>query len=76
VSAKDFETHFREVLAKAAVKGKVIAVSFNDSSWADADKVKGILSDYKPSVEVVNMDYEYKYRKERTDAVEYLFVAR
>jgi hypothetical protein len=75
-TAKEFENHFRAVLEIAAKKAETVAVSFNDSSWADADRVKIIMSDYKPRVEVINMDYEYKYRKERGSATEYLFVAR
>ena len=76
VSKKDFEQHFRDVLDRAAKKTGTIVVSFNDSSWASSDVVKRILGDYKKRVDVVNMDYEYKYRKERSDATEYLFIAR
>jgi adenine-specific DNA-methyltransferase len=76
VSAKDFEIHFRDVLSRAAKRAKIVAVSFNDSSWADSDKVQSILKDYKTAVKVINMDYEYKYRKERGSATEYLFIAQ
>jgi DNA adenine methylase len=74
-TAKDFEAHFREVLERTRLI-KTIAVSFNDSSWADVDKVKGIMGDYKNHVVAVGISHKYKYRAKKAAAVEYLLIAR
>lgn len=73
--AKNYQEHFRQVLNE--IKNiPTWAVSFNASSFSDASGIVNILKDFKTNVEVVNIDHEYRYRKSRSKAVEYLFIAR
>jgi adenine-specific DNA methylase len=73
---KTFEPHFREVLDLASKKAKTLAISFNDSSWATVNEIENILKEYKKDTTVVNIDHNYKYRKDRSDQTEYLIVGR
>ena len=72
---KNYQEHFREVLDNLQFI-PVWAVSFNATSFEDKDKIVTILKDYKKNVIVVNIDHEYRYRKSRSKAVEYLFIAK
>lgn len=75
VSAKDYDRHFKEVLDNAR-HIEQWAISYNDSSWADIDTIKTTVSEFKKNITVVNIDYEYKYRKEQGGSTEYLILAR
>lgn len=72
---KGYQDHFREVL-DAANWIPTWAVSFNASSFGAADEITSILKEFKKDVTTVNIDHEYRYRKERGSAVEYLFIAK
>ena len=68
IHAKDFsnsklyEEHFVAMI-QALSYIPVIVLSYNDSSWADIDKVKDIISQFRDTVKVVvSENYKYKYR--------------
>ena len=72
---KNYKEHFSEVLNE--IKDiPTWAISFNASSFEDAEGVVKLLKDFKKQVIVTNIDHEYRYRKDRGSAVEYLFIAR
>jgi adenine-specific DNA methylase len=72
----DYENHFRSLLSKCS-RFPTWAVSFNNDSFTDCDGIRKILLDYKKNVEVVNIKYQYKYRKdENSSGVEHLLIAR
>jgi adenine-specific DNA methylase len=74
-TAKEYDAHFRELLA--ATKGiPALAISYNDSSWADIETVKGIVAEHRQKVIVENISHQYRYRKARGSAVEYLIIAK
>jgi adenine-specific DNA methylase len=73
--AKHYKDHFREVLREVEWI-PTWAVSFNASSFEDSKGIESILKEFKKDVTVVNIDHEYRYRKSRSKAVEYLFIAR
>lgn len=72
---KDYKENFREVL-NSLTWIPTWAVSFNASSFEDADGIVSILREFKNDVITVSIDHEYRYRKERGSAIEYLFIAR
>ena len=79
VVKKDYEKHFQEVL-DGAKNIPQWAISYNDSSWAEIEKIKEMVKYFKKDVTVVNIDYEYKYRKQadkgKKGPTEYLILAR
>ncbi len=74
-NSKQYEMHFRELLNKSAWIPQW-AISYNDSSWADVDKLKSIVSEFKKDVITENITHTYKYRKNRKSATEYLIIGR
>jgi adenine-specific DNA-methyltransferase len=73
--AKDYEEHFREVLSHTGC-AKALAVSYNNSSFADLETIKGILRDYRNKVVVEDISHRYKFRsKENMKGTEYLLIA-
>lgn len=77
VDSKGYEENFRALLEKASAIN-TLAISYNDSSWASVDKIKGIVTDYKKNVVVVNISHEYKYRERDnggSKGTEYLLIA-
>jgi len=74
VSSKDYDVHFKELL-DCARHIPQWAISYNDSSWSGIDYIKSVVSNFRKSVEVINIDYEYKYRK-NSSGTEYLILAR
>ncbi len=72
---KNYKDHFREALDQVNWI-PIWAVSFNAASFDDADGIASILREFKKDVVTVSIDHEYRYRKERGAAVEYLFIAR
>ena len=78
VSKTDYEENFKQLLSSAVGRFKKIVVSYNDSSWAKIDVIKSCVEASFSSVEVVSMDYEYKYRGKESgkdSPVEYLIIA-
>jgi len=52
-------------------------ISYNDSSWADIETIKNILSNFKNNVKVYDLDYKYKYRDvKKSSGTEYLIISR
>jgi len=74
-SKKNYKEHFREVLNEINWI-PIWAVSFNAASFEAAEGIVEILKDFKKEVTTVSINHEYRYRKERGSAVEYLFIAR
>jgi hypothetical protein len=75
VTKKDYEQNFRDVLESV----KFIptwGISYNASSFKDIEAIKGIIGDYKSDIVLVDIDHEYRYRKDRGSASEYLIIAR
>lgn len=76
VNKKDYENHFRNILDKSD-KYPNWAISFNNDSFTDCDGIVKIIKDFRKNIIVVNIDYEYNYRKEEnTSGVEHLIIAR
>lgn len=77
VSKKDYRQNFIDLLSHAK-RFPCWAISYNNSSWTDMTDVEQILKDCGRQVKVIPMDHEYKYRSKenRSDATEYLLIAR
>jgi len=74
-SYKDNFIKLLEALHKIDIPTWVI--SYNNSSWADIETIKNILSNFKNNVKVYDLDYKYKYRDaEKSSGTEYLVISR
>ena len=75
VNSKNYEEHFNELIKKAN-HIPTLLISYNNSSWADIDKIISCIKRYRSNVVVENIQYKYKYRIETEDSKEYLILAR
>ena len=75
VTKKDYENNFREVL-DAISWVPTWAISYNATSFKDIDGIKSLIGDYRKDIKLIDIDHEYRYRKERGKASEYLIIAR
>lgn len=74
--AKTYEDHFRKLL-DSLDSNAVLAISYNDSSWAEIETIKGLVSEFRKNVIVKTMQYDYKYRSaENSSGVEYLIIGQ
>jgi adenine-specific DNA methylase len=73
IKSKDYEIHFCKVLEKAKKYPKWV-ISYNNSSWADIETLKKIISEFKKNIFVININYEYNYRKNDSNGIEYLIL--
>ena len=71
---KAYEEHFKAILSRCH-QFKSWAISYNETSWSSLEAIKSIVGSYKGSVKAINIDHEYRYRKERGKATEYLIIA-
>lgn len=76
VSSKNYEKHFKEIL-ESSKKFPNWIISYNDSSWANIEKIQNILKMFKNEINVINIDYKYKYRKDQSSsAKEFLIICK
>jgi len=77
IKTKGYAEHFEDILI-CLDNFPNLLFSYNDSSWADIDKIKEIIGGYRKDVVVESVNYKYNYRdqEEDTGATEYLIVAR
>ena len=76
VKSKSYDEQFR-LLLSVLPGTSAWAISYNNDSWSDIDKIKKIVSEFKTDIIVKEIDYEYQYRKHsHSSGVEYLLVAR
>jgi adenine-specific DNA-methyltransferase len=74
--AKTYKDHFRQLLGNLD-SNAVLAISYNDSSWADIETIKGLVSEFRENVIVKTTQYDYKYRSaENSVGVEYLIIGQ
>lgn len=74
--AKTYEDHFRNLL-DSLDSNATLAISYNDSSWAKIETIKELVSEFRSSVIVKTMQYDYKYRSaEKSSGVEYLIIGQ
>jgi adenine-specific DNA methylase len=75
VNKKQYEAHFIKLIEATRDKSALV-VSYNDSSWANIDKVKDILCSFRQSVKIHEVNYEYKYRDiKNKSGIEYVIIA-
>jgi len=82
VNKKTYEDHFIEMLV-AAKSIPLWLFSYNDSSWKDIEYIKELIASQgrQVSIEVLNSDYRYLYRKRQgrgkgKSSKEYLIIAK
>ena len=75
VVQSEYEENFRKILQKCKNIPN-LAISYNESSFSKIDSIKEIISEYRNNVKIINIDHEYRYRKDRSTAIEYLIIAR
>jgi len=73
VDISNYEENFRQLISEL-IYIPVWAISYNDSSWSNIDKIKEVISEVRKIREVYAVNHQYKYRK-KSDSVEYLIVA-
>lgn len=73
VGKRDYENHFRDVLAGASCCHNLM-ISFSTNSFADITCIEKIVKDFRKRVIIKPVDYEYQYRKE-SKVSEFLIVA-
>lgn len=75
VTKKDYEKNFRDVL-DAMKWVPTWGISYNATSFKDIEGIKSLIGDYKKDIVLVDIAHEYRYRKDRGEASEYLIIAR
>ncbi len=76
IKSKNYENNFDELLSSLPI-APVWVFSYNDSSWADCEKISSKIKQYKQNVNIREIEYEYQYRnKENSSGVEYLIIAK
>lgn len=73
-SKKQYKQNFQNLLEKVK-KYKTLAISYNESSWQNIQTVKQIVEKFKKDIKVIDIEYQYRRRKERT-GTEYLILAK
>ncbi len=71
---RQYEENFIQLLKKSSYV-KNWAISYNQSSWADIEKLKKCIGKFKKNIKVVQIQYAYKQRKNR-DGIQYLILAK
>jgi len=72
---KNYTEHFKEVLDTIRWI-PTWSISYNATSFKDIDGIKSIVGEYKSDIKIVEIAHKYKYRKERSSAIEYLIIAK
>ncbi len=73
--SKNYEESFIELLKKLPETKWLI--SYNNSSWANVEKIKEILGKFKENISIKEIDYSYKYRSsEDNEGKEYLILGQ
>ena len=76
IKAKGYESQFRQLIS-ACVKIPVLAISYNDDSWAGIETITSICEELGRDIKVFERKEEYSYRdKSKKTGIEYLIVAR
>jgi hypothetical protein len=74
--AKTYKDHFWQLL-DSLDPNAILAISYNDSSWAEIETIKELVGEFRKSVVVKTMQYDYKYRSaENSSGVEYLIIGQ
>jgi len=74
--AKTYKDHFWQLL-DSLDPNAILAISYNDSSWAEIETIKELVGEFRKSVIVKTMQYDYKYRSaENSSGVEYLIIGQ
>jgi adenine-specific DNA methylase len=74
--SKGYEENFVKII-ELTKQVPAIAISYNNSSWENIDKVTDIVKSFRSNVEVHSVNYDYQYRKpEDRKGIEYLILAR
>jgi len=74
-NSKDYEYHFIKLIQNSLYIPNIL-ISYNNSSWANIDEIKNIISKYRKIIEVKEVSHKYKYRKNRQENIsEYLILA-
>jgi len=72
--SKSYEENFMELL-NVLPKEPSWILSYNESSWANIDRIKGCISEFRDNVHVERIHYRYNYRKVRYSGIEYVVMA-
>jgi adenine-specific DNA methylase len=74
-NSKNYAEHFVKLIQLSSYV-PFILISYNNSSWADIEIIKNIISNYRKIIEVKEVSHRYKYRKNRQENIsEYLILA-
>lgn len=72
---KTYEDNFSKLL-ESAISIPLWIFSYNDSSWKNVDDIVSMIKRYKSVINVRNLNYSYKLRKDRKSTdLEYIIVA-
>ena len=76
VNKKNYEENFDELIKGSSYIPRLL-ISYNNSSWADIDKIEEVIKRYRKKVVVKDLEYEYNYRDsdKKNKSVEYLILA-
>ena len=74
VKSKNYVDNFIDMMNNAS-QFPYLMISYNDNSWASLDEIVGIISDFRKSVETVDIKYFYKYRNQDYSSKEYVIIA-
>jgi len=72
--SKSYEENFNNLLSILPTE-PIWILSYNESSWANIDKIVGCISEFKKDVKVEQIFYRYNYRKVRDSGIEYVVMA-
>jgi len=72
--SKSYEENFMKMLSVLPTEPAWV-LSYNESSWANIEKIKGCISEFRDNVQYEQIDYRYNYRKVRYSGIEYVVMA-